>query len=76
MKTYVRVRVMVFNATFNNILVISLGSVLLVEETGLARENHQPAARQTLSHKLYWVHLASAGFELTMLEVIGTDGIG
>jgi hypothetical protein len=48
----------------------------LVEETGLVRENHQPAARQTLSHKLYWVHLASAGFELTTLEVIGTDGIG
>ena len=44
---------MVFNATFNNILVISLGSVLLVEETGLAIENHQLAARQTLSHKLY-----------------------
>jgi hypothetical protein len=34
------VRVMVFNATFNNILVISLRSFLLVKETG---ENHQPA---------------------------------
>jgi len=33
--------VMVFNATFNNISVISWRSVLLVEETG---ENHQPAA--------------------------------
>ena len=32
---------MVFKATFNNILVISLRSVLLVEETG---ENHRPAA--------------------------------
>jgi hypothetical protein len=29
------VRVMVFNATFNNIAVISLSSVLLVEETGV-----------------------------------------
>ena len=29
-----RVRVMVFNATFNNISVISWRSVLLVEETG------------------------------------------
>ena len=40
---------MVFNATFNNISVISLRSVLLVEETG---ENHRPAAShlQTLSH--------------------------
>jgi hypothetical protein len=31
----IRVRVMVFNTTFNNILVISWRSVLLVEETGL-----------------------------------------
>ena len=37
---------MVFNATFNNI------SVLLVDETGVPRENHRPIAshRQTLSH--------------------------
>jgi hypothetical protein len=32
--------VMVFNATFNNISAISWQSVLLVEETGLPRENH------------------------------------
>jgi len=31
---------MVFNATFNNISVISWCSVLLVEETGAPRENH------------------------------------
>jgi hypothetical protein len=30
-----------FNATFNNISVISLWSVLLVEETGGPGENHQ-----------------------------------
>jgi len=34
---------MVFNATFNNISVILWWSVLLVEETGVPRENHQPA---------------------------------
>jgi hypothetical protein len=34
-----RVRVMVFNATFNNISVISRWSVLLVEETGEHGEN-------------------------------------
>ena len=34
---------MVFNATFNNISVISWWSVLLVEETGVPGENHQPA---------------------------------
>jgi hypothetical protein len=28
------------NATFNNILVISWRSVLLVEETGVTEENH------------------------------------
>jgi len=31
---------MVFNATFNNISVISSRSVLLVEETGVPGENH------------------------------------
>jgi hypothetical protein len=35
--------VMVFNATFNNISVISWQSVLLVEETGVPEENHWPA---------------------------------
>ena len=35
-----RVRVMVLNTTFNNISVISLRSVLLVEETGITGENH------------------------------------
>ena len=33
-------RVMVFNATFNNISVMSWRSVLLVEETGVPRVNH------------------------------------
>jgi hypothetical protein len=36
--------VMVFNATLNNISVISWRSVLLVEETGVPRENHRPVA--------------------------------
>jgi hypothetical protein len=38
----IRVRVMVFDATFNNISAISWRPVLLVEETGVAGENHQP----------------------------------
>jgi ABC-type phosphate/phosphonate transport system permease subunit len=33
---------MVFNATFNNISVIAWWLVLLVEETGVPRENHRP----------------------------------
>jgi hypothetical protein len=48
------VRVMVFNATFNNISVISLWSVLLMEETRVSKENHRPAAShwKTLSHNV------------------------
>ena len=34
------VRVIVLNATFNNISVISSRSVLLLEETGVPEENH------------------------------------
>ena len=65
-----RVRVMVFNITFNNI------SVIWVEKTGVPRENHQPAA----SHwKTLWHNVVSStpwvGFELTLV-VIGTDCIG
>ena len=45
---------MVFNATFNNISVISWRSVLLVDETGLSGENRRHAAIhwQTLSHNV------------------------
>ena len=39
-----RVRVIVFNATFNNISVISWKSVLLVEETGVPGEHHKHVA--------------------------------
>jgi hypothetical protein len=43
-----------FNATFNNISVISWQSVLLVGETGVPRENYRPIAShwQTLSHNV------------------------
>jgi len=43
---------MVFNATLNNISAISWRSVLLVEETGVPRENHWPVA----SHWQTWSH--------------------
>ena len=45
---------MVFNATFNTISVILWRSVLLVEETGVSRENHRPVAShsQTVSHNV------------------------
>jgi hypothetical protein len=38
--------VVVFNATFHNISVITWQSVLLVGETGVPGENHQPVAGQ------------------------------
>ena len=46
--------VMVFNATFNNISVITWQSVLLVEETRVPWENHKPVAShwQTLSYNV------------------------
>jgi hypothetical protein len=37
---------MVFNATFNNISVISWWSVLSMEETGVPGENHKQIASQ------------------------------
>jgi signal transduction histidine kinase len=45
---------MVFNATFNNISVISWRSVLLVEANGIPGENqrHATSHLQTLSHKV------------------------
>jgi hypothetical protein len=44
------VMVMVFNATFNNISVISWLQVLLVEETCVPGEKHQPTT--SLSHNV------------------------
>ena len=48
------VRVMVFNATFNNISVILWLSVLLEQETGVPRGKHWPVPShwQTLSYNV------------------------
>ena len=70
---------MACKATFNNISVISRQSVLLVEETGVHRENHRPVAShwQTLSHNVVSnITLPWTGFELLTLVVIGTDCTG
>jgi hypothetical protein len=62
---WVRVRIMVLNATFNNISVILWLSVLLVEETGVPGEDHRPAASrwQTLSHNVVSSRPTWAGFK-------------
>jgi hypothetical protein len=60
-----------FNATFNNISVISWQLVILVEETRI------PVVTDKLYHKkLYQVHIAWVGFELTTSVMIGTVYIG
>ena len=50
---------MLFNATFNNISVISWRSVLLVEETGVPEENQRPATshRHTKKYEIFsmWI---------------------
>ena len=63
------VRVIVFNATFNNISAISWWSVLLVEEIGVPGENHRTAQIPDKLHHimLYRVHLSRTGLELTTL---------
>jgi hypothetical protein len=79
-----RARVVMFNATFNNISVIMWRPVLLVEETGVPGENHRTAASrwQTLSHNavsstpcldgirthLNYVIKGSSFLDLTMIQ--------
>ena len=69
------VRVMMLNATFNIISVISRLSVLLVEETEVTGENHRPAVshRQLYHIMLYRVHLVPEWDSNSVLVVKGTD---
>jgi hypothetical protein len=69
--------VMVINATFNNISVISWWSVLLVDETGVPWEKHQSVTshRQTLSYYVVSSTPRLSGIQTHMLVAIGTDCI-
>ena len=75
---WMRVCLMEFNATFNNIWVISWCQFYWwrkpecpVKTTDLSQVTNK------LYHRmLYRVHIIWLGFELTMLVVIGTDCIG
>ena len=83
MQSYIKiivdwVRVMVFNATFNNISVISWRSVLFVEEPEYSEKTTDLSeVTDNLYHiMLYQAHLTWVGFKLTTLVVIGIDCIG
>jgi hypothetical protein len=69
----VKDRVMVFNATFNTISVISWRSVLLVEETGVRGENHRPVSihRQTWSHNVLSRKLLLSGIRTYIVSEAG-----
>ena len=67
----VRVMIMAFNATFNNISVISWQSVLLVEETGVPWENHRPATSHWLT---LWLNVVSSTPHLSRVRTRNVVG--
>jgi hypothetical protein len=60
---------LVFNATFNNISVISWRSVLLMEETGVPRENHRPVASNIQLLHLNEINMRFYGAEYNNIEL-------
>ena len=64
------VLVMVFNATFNNILVILWRLVFLVKETGIPGENHRPVASHLLLQSSLYYYVMFVQFFMSMLYVM------
>jgi hypothetical protein len=69
---------MVFNATVNNISVISWQSVLLVDETEVPGENHWHVASHWQVYLIICIEYTSLWnrFEITTLVMVGTDCSG
>ena len=67
---------MLFNATFNNISVISWRSVLSVEETEWHGVNHRSVTSHWQTYQIMLYTSPWSRFELTTAVVIATDCIG
>ena len=61
---------MVFIATFNDISVVSWRLVLLVEETGVPRENHRPAASHWQTLFIHVVTVAGDHENILVLQTM------
>ena len=59
---------MVFNASFNNISVISWTSILLVEQTRVQRESHRPAASHWQTRVQRESHIPAASHWQTRVQ--------
>jgi hypothetical protein len=67
MASCIRYNIMIFNAPLNKISAISWRSVLLVEETGVLKENQPMSRIQVLSMDYYAVLMGTIHFSLLIV---------